>query len=389
MLRRTTWPRICLLASGTTQHPHAQGVVAALLQERRQHLALQDLEGVRVAEEAGDADEDVRIERVELVVIPAEKLGVTFSRVVLGEDQTTRDAALDGVRLVQREIDAGVVAKQEQDLLESFFLAPIAGLLDTAAASLGAGLRGAGVRSAVCPGRERRVIVFVRGRRCAIAFCAGKWIGLRTAGDMWMPGDARDLVGDLFRREHGVHAAGGNGAARHRVVARGLVLRERNATLSLDRLQAQRAIRRRTGENDADRQSALIRCQRLEKKVDRPMRRARVGARTQRQNAAINAKVRVGRNHVDVIRLHGEPVRHILDRHRRGAAQQLGKRTLMLRIEVLNQHEAHAGVDWQARKQRRERLKPAGGRADAHNRKRGARSRLRLDRRLRRDALGA
>jgi hypothetical protein len=40
---------------------------------------------------------------------------------------------------------------------------------------------------------------------------------------------------------------------------------------------------------------------------------------------------------------------------------------LLLRIQVLNQHECHAGIARQMAEQLRERLQAAGGGADANN----------------------
>ena len=44
----------------------------------------------------------------------------------------------------------------------------------------------------------------------------------------------------------------------------------------------------------------------------------------------------------------------------------------MLRIEMLHQHERHAGVEREMLEQLRERLQPAGRGADAHDRERRA-----------------
>ena len=74
------------------------------------------------------------------------------------------------------------------------------------------------------------------------------------------------------------------------------------------------------------------------------------------------------RNHVDVIRLDPQLVRDFLHRHRRGPAQELRERALMLRIEMLHEHEAHARIDRQVLEQRRERLESASRGADAHDR---------------------
>ena len=49
-------------------------------------------------------------------------------------------------------------------------------------------------------------------------------------------------------------------------------------------------------------------------------------------------------------------------------AEDLGERALMLRIEVLDEHERHAGIEREVSQERRERLETAGGGADADNR---------------------
>ena len=80
------------------------------------------------------------------------------------------------------------------------------------------------------------------------------------------------------RREHEIHAARRHRAARHRVVSGRIVLRERDPALGLDRLQSQRAVGRRAGKHHADGPLALVLRQRLEKEIDRSMRRARLSA---------------------------------------------------------------------------------------------------------------
>jgi len=53
--------------------------------------------------------------------------------------------------------------------------------------------------------------------------------------------------------------------------------------------------------------------------------------------------------------------------HRRPAGEQLTQQAEVLRIEMLHEHERHAGVDGQGLEEAREGLEPAGGRADAHD----------------------
>ena len=76
--------------------------------------------------------------------------------------------------------------------------------------------------------------------------------------DAGMSGDSRQLFRDTLRREDKIDATGGDRAAWHRVEARGLVLRERNAAFGFDRLQPQRSVRSRAGKNDADGPLALV-----------------------------------------------------------------------------------------------------------------------------------
>jgi len=71
---------------------------------------------------------------------------------------------------------------------------------------------------------------------------------------------------------------------------------------------------------------------------------ARLWSRVQRQHARRDAQVRVGRNAVDVIRLDTQVVRDFVNRERGLPSEQLRKRAVMARIEMLHEHEAHARV---------------------------------------------
>src|SRR5450759_5369399 len=57
---------------------------------------------------------------------------------------------------------------------------------------------------------------------------------------------------NVLRRENEIHATRRNGAARHRVVARLFVLGEGNPALGLDRVQSERTVGCRAGQNHAD-----------------------------------------------------------------------------------------------------------------------------------------
>ncbi len=242
--------RIRLLARGTAGHPGAQRLVSALLQARGPDRALQHVERVRVTKETGHADERVDIEGAELLDIAAQEPGVLLRCVVAVEPHPPGDTPPDRAGFVEREIHPGMVAEQAQNRFETVLCR----------------LRGAR------PGRVLR--------------------------------KASELVRDALRREHEIDTAGGHGAAWHRAVSGRLILRKRSPTLGLDRLQAQCAVGRRAGQNHSDGPLALVRCQGLEKQIDGPMWRARLRPRLQGQHAPGDAQVGVGRNHINVVRLH-------------------------------------------------------------------------------------
>ena len=70
-------------------------VVAALLKELGKNLALQNVERFRVAEEAGDRDEHVGEQRVELFDVAEQERRVVNEPVVLAEHHPPGDAPLN------------------------------------------------------------------------------------------------------------------------------------------------------------------------------------------------------------------------------------------------------------------------------------------------------
>ena len=192
-----------------------------------------------------------------------------------------------------------------------------------------------------------------------------------------MPGDPRQFVGDVRRRQHKIDAAGRDRATRHRIVLSRIVLRERDPTLGLDRLQPQRAVAGRAGQHDADGPLAPVQRQRFKKGIDRPMQSLRPRALCEPQHALPDGEVLVARNNIDMIRLDRLVVCNLMHRQRRGARKDLGQRALMDRIEMLHQHEPHACVLRKMREQLCECLQPSGRCADADYRHDGVCRRLR------------
>jgi len=109
------------------------------------------------------------------------------------------------------------------------------------------------------------------GLFCAVWFAGG--------GEQRMPRDARDLVGDAGRRQHEVDAAGGDRAARHAGVLGRIVLREGDATGSLDLLHALRAVGGAARQDHADGLVPLLLRERAQEPVDGPVLSRRLGSR--------------------------------------------------------------------------------------------------------------
>ena len=72
---------IRLLAGGTAEHPDADRLVAALLEELGKNHVLEHVERFRVAEKTRHADEHIGVEGVEFLGVASEEIGVVLQRV--------------------------------------------------------------------------------------------------------------------------------------------------------------------------------------------------------------------------------------------------------------------------------------------------------------------
>ena len=255
------------------------------------------------------------------------------------------DPPLDGAGFVEGEIHSGVVAHQQQDFFETVFR-PLAG----------AGL-GFGMRTASPGSRQRGFSLCLLGRSGPSPHQVG------------MADDMRQFFGDVLRRENEIHAAGRDGTARHRVVFGRFILGKANPRFSSNRFQSQRPVRGGAGEDYANRPLAPILGQRLEKKINRPMRPGGLRARLKFQSAVGDDHGSVGRNDIHVVGLDWQVVTDLAHRHRSSPGQKLSQRAGVRRIQMLHQHKTHAGVGRQMLQQLCEGLQPASGCANAHDRK--------------------
>ena len=78
--------------------------------------------------------------------------------------------------------------------------------------------------------------------------------------------------------------------------------------------------------------------------IDGMMRRLPTLPGLKFQHAPSDGQVPVGRNDIDMVRLYPQVMGDIGNRHRRNSRENLGQRTLMIRIQMLHQDKTHAGI---------------------------------------------
>ena len=322
---------IGFLAGGAAGRPDAhRGAGRLVVKELWNHLFLQHLEGLRIAEEIGHADQHVAKQRLHLTRRLLQVLDVAVDLVDLVHRHAPLDAAVDRAWLVLREVVAGLGAQQDENFLQR----------------------------ALDPGRRDG------------GGLTGQAEGVRGVGDQ--------LGRHFGRRQCVVHQAGGDGAARHAFELGGFrVLRHHHAALALDRAHALRAVAAGAGQHDADGTLALVLCERAKEKVDRQALAARGGRFQQLQRAVQERHVAVGRDDVGAVGCYRHAVLDLEHLHAGIAADQVGEDALVVGGQVLDQHKGHAGfgVDRHAGEERLKGRQAAGRGTDADNRKRTRRGR--------------
>ncbi len=93
-------------------------MLPAFADELGEHLTLQRLEDRRVAEEAGDADENVGVEVLDLSRIFSNDLQIVAKIIHLVQRHAPPDPTLDGARFVVRQIEIMPGAEKREELTE-------------------------------------------------------------------------------------------------------------------------------------------------------------------------------------------------------------------------------------------------------------------------------
>ena len=115
--------RVGLLAGRARRYPDADRFVHGLAVEQPRKVAFERVEGVRVAEEIGDADQHVLQQRTGFAGMRAQdrEVGRQVGHAV--DLHAAADAAQDGRALVVREVAAGARAQEREHLAQFRFLA--------------------------------------------------------------------------------------------------------------------------------------------------------------------------------------------------------------------------------------------------------------------------
>ncbi len=289
---------IGLLASAAAGNPDPQRPVRRVpADEIGNHLFRQQLEGSRVAEKAGDVDQQILDEEIDFACILPQHVEIPAAVVDSGQRHAPFDPAHQRARLVEREIVRCLRAQQIDNLGQLV----------------------------------RRTIVRHRT--------------LQLPVDDQPPAVCGEDFGNLRHREHEVHGAGHDRAARHAVIL-GIVwiLHDNQPALLLDRLQPQAAVAAGSRQDHADRAFAELFGQRVQEEVERQARAVTLARLREAQNTAVDREVGARRDQIDMLGLDRHPVRCLLNLQRRVAGEQIDHHAGMRRIEMLDQDEGHAGA---------------------------------------------
>ena len=193
---------------------------------------------------------------------------------------------MDGAGFVEGEIDARMMAQQEQHSFEAVFLFDLGYWV-------------------LC--REGHSTGFSAGSQLLV--------GLQGVSQRRMPGDPGQFLRDHLGGHHDVHTTGGDRAAGHGIVFRRIVLSEGNPAFGLDSLQTQGAVRGGTGEDDTDGTFAKVLGHGFKKMIDGAVGPVLQLTALQFKYALLEDHTRVGGYDVDVVGLDAQIMGNFADRH--------------------------------------------------------------------------
>ena len=163
--------------------------------------------------------------------------------------------------------------------------------------------------------------------------------------DVFLTTVPNERLRDLCHRQYEVGTAGHDGAPRHAVESGLLrVLHDDEPAFLLHRLQSETAVGAGPGEDRADGALTAFLGQRAQEEVEGHARAMALQGLGQPEDAVPDCQIGARRNEIDVVAFELHPVCSLQNLHRRVAGQQIDHHALVLRIEMLDQHEGHAVV---------------------------------------------
>ncbi len=306
VLRQQHRDRVRLFAGRARRHPDPHLVVRRLAGEQHRHLRLERVERFAIAEEVGDADEQVLQQRAGLAGMGAHERQVIGQGLDAADAHAPGDPAQDRRPLVVAEVAPGLRPQIGEHVAQRGF------------ALIGRDL----------------------GRLCRLRPGLGRQ--LEPAEQLVIAADPGRHLGDA---QHPVDHSGGDCRARHPGVL-GLVgvLGNRQAAALLDALDADRAVAIGAREDDRCRARPVGIGQGAKEHVD-----GDAPAAVGRDVGAVQIAVRrgdrlAGRDDVDVVGLDPRRVAHLVHRHGRRALQDRRQQALVVDREVHDDDEGEAGL---------------------------------------------
>ena len=230
----------------------------------------------------------------------------------LGDAHPPLDAAQDGARLVEAEIDAGFFAEQAEQVVELVLLG------DQPAGLVGRAL------------------------------------------EVGMADELEQGFGHQFGRQDEIGQSGGDGATGHAAeFGRVFFLNHHHAARFLDGSNATGAVAAGAGQNDAHRALALILGQGLEEDVDRQHQPFAMIHLAEQELAVKQGQLGLGRNQVHLVGRDLHAVDDPVDRHAGGFRQQFHHHAFVVRRKVLDHDERHPAIERHVLEKLLERFQPA------------------------------
>jgi hypothetical protein len=275
-----------------------------------------------IAEEARDADQQLRKQEVELVWVRLQERDVIPHGIDALDTHASFDPARNDAGLVSAKIVPAAPLQQRQH---------------------GTHQLGGRVGAGACRSRQR-------SNASTVAHQPG-----------------RHLTG----AQHGIDQQRRRGAHRHvGVLCRLRVLNESCASMRLDLAQTQAAVAPRPGQHDGDGAPVLIGRERSEKEVDGPRHFAVVDGIAQTEGPIEQSQVLAGRAHVHSVGLELEAVHREQHGQRAATGEQLGQHAGLIGTLVGHDQDRHPERRRQRARELKQGLETAGRRADAHRAKR-------------------